>query len=220
MNKYKTLCSKLKIDYKKDLIITLSIIVALLIGFIIMIIIKNIMLAMVFLIMSILYFVIHLSSLNNQLKKLTYAKEIAFNGFYRYVITLLKNDHILYLALQASLEYADEVILDDINELILDVENDTSLQPFLKFMGNFEDETIKQMIVLLYKCQEVGIIDDVIENINECIVNLQDTSINKYIIKEAKSIEKYQMVPIILSALALVIISIFVFSIIGNSNYV
>ena len=76
------------------------------------------------------------------------------------------------------------------------------------------------MIVLLYKCQEVGIIDDVIENINECIVNLQDTSINKYIIKEAKSIEKYQMVPIILSALALVIISIFVFSIIGNSNYV
>ena len=152
--------------------------------------------------------------------KFPLTKEIAFNGFYRYVITLLKNNQVLYGALQSSLEYVDEVLYDDVNNLIIDIEEDTSLIPFLKFSENFNDETIKQMIVLLYKTQDVGVIDEVLNSINVCMVNLQDTSIKSYIEKEEKIIEKYYIYPIILSAGVILVVTMFVFTMIGDGLFV
>ena len=220
MQRYIYICKKLKINYKKDLTI-LSIIVILLLLFSVFITLKvSSIVGIISFVFIFIYVFFHLSSLLDSYKQLIYAKEIAFNGFYRYVITLINNKHILYSALQASLEYVDEVLLEDVNELINDIENDPSLEPFFKFMDNFEDETIKQMIVLLYKTQEVNMISQVLENINNTIVNIQDTSITKYIAKEEKSIEKYHMIPIVLSAVALIIVAMFIFKIIGEGTYV
>ena len=89
-----------------------------------------------------------------------------------------------------------------------------------RLLSNFDDDTIKQMIILLFKTQEVGIINDVLDSINECMVHLQDTSIKNYIDKEEKKIEKFYMMPIILSAAAMLIISFYVFSLIGQGIYV
>ena len=171
-------------------------------------------------VMGFIYVFLHYSNLKSLVKQLTNSKEIAFNGFYRYVVTLLKNNHILYSALQASLEYVDEVLVDDVNQLINDMENDTTMEPFLNFSMSFDDENIKQMIILLYKTQDSGIIDDVLDSINDCIVNLQDTSIKNYIYKEEKKIEKYYMFPIILSAVVMIMVSFYVFSLIGEGLYV
>ena len=87
-------------------------------------------------------------------------------------------------------------------------------------MESFNDETIKQMIMLLYKSQDVGVIDEVLVSINECMVNLQDNSINNYIAKEQKVIEKYFMWPILLSAAIIIVVTMYVFSMIGDGIYV
>ena len=76
------------------------------------------------------------------------------------------------------------------------------------------------MIILLYKTQDVGILDDVLNSINLCMVNLQDTSIKNYISKEEKIIEKYYIYPIILSAAVILVVTMFVFTMIGDSLYV
>ena len=220
MQRYIYICKKLNISYKKDIIV-LSIIALLLLLFsIITSISVSLVVGLISFSLIFVYVYFHFASLNDSYKQLVYSKEIAFNGFYRYVITLINNKHILFSALQASLEYVDEVLLDDVNELINDIEVDPSLEPFFKFMDNFEDETIKQMIILLYKTQDVNMVGSVLNNINETIVNIQDTSIVKYIKKEEKTIEKFHMIPIILSAGALIIIAMFIFKIIGDGIYV
>ena len=218
--KIKILCDRLKIDYKKDLIITIVIFVCFIVIGIVLSFIYSMIIGIIIWVIGFVYIFLHYSNLKSSVKQLTNSKEIAFNGFYRYVITLLKNNHILYSALQASLEYVDEVLIDDVNRLILEMENDTTMEPFLNFATLFDDETIKQMIILLYKTQDVGIIDDVLDSINTCIMNLQDTSIKNYIYKEEKKIEKYYMFPIILSAVVMIMVSFYVFSLIGEGLYV
>lgn len=220
MKKYIYICNKLNVSYKKDLIVLFSIVACLLIFSVFISISVSVIVGVISFAFIFVYIYFHYSSLLDSYKQLIYAKEIAFNGFYRYVITLINNKHILYSALQASLEYVDEVLLNDVNELINDIENDPSLEPFFKFMDNFEDETIKQMIILLYKTQEVNMISQVLDNINNTIINIQDTSISKYIAKEEKTIEKYHMIPIALSAFALIIIAMYIFKIIGEGKYV
>ena len=64
------------------------------------------------------------------------------------------------------------------------------------------------------------IINDVLDSINECMVHLQDTSIKNYINKEEKKIEKFYMMPIILSAAVMILVSFYVFSLIGQGLYV
>lgn len=218
--KYKKLCERLKISYSKNL--TLNVIVSVILSFlsVFLSIYNSIVIGVLILLLLFVYLFLHYVDLKTKEKQLINAKEIAFNGFYRYVITLLKNNQVLYGALQSSLEYVDEVLYDDVNNLIIDIEEDTSLIPFLKFSENFNDETIKQMIVLLYKTQDVGVIDEVLNSINVCMVNLQDTSIKSYIEKEEKIIEKYYIYPIILSAGVILVVTMFVFTMIGDGLFV
>lgn len=220
IEKLKLLCGRLKIDYKKDLIITIVVFSFILAVGVVLSFVYSLIIGIIIWVMGFIYVFLHYSNLKSLVKQLTNSKEIAFNGFYRYVVTLLKNNHILYSALQASLEYVDEVLVDDVNQLINDMENDTTMEPFLNFSMSFDDENIKQMIILLYKTQDSGIIDDVLDSINDCIVNLQDTSIKNYIYKEEKKIEKYYMFPIILSAVVMIMVSFYVFSLIGEGLYV
>ena len=220
INYYKFLCEKLHINFKKDLIMTISIFTILSIISVVFYFIYSPISAILLFLINIGYVSIHFSNLKSLVKQLVYSKEIAFNSLYRYVLTLLKNGHVLYAALQASLEYVDEVLIDDVNELITSIENDTSIEPFFKFMENFEDETIKQMVLLLYKTQEVGVINNVIASIDECMINLQDTSIKNYVYKEEKKVGKYYLMPIVLSAIVMIIISFYVFTLIGEGLYV
>lgn len=220
IEKLKLLCGRLKIDFKKDLIITIVVFSFILAVGVVLSFVYSLIIGIIIWVMGFIYVFLHYSNLKSLVKQLTNSKEIAFNGFYRYIVTLLKNNHILYSALQASLEYVDEVLVDDVNQLINDMENDTTMEPFLNFSMSFDDENIKQMIILLYKTQDSGIIDDVLDSINDCIVNLQDTSIKNYIYKEEKKIEKYYMFPIILSAVVMIMVSFYVFSLIGEGLYV
>lgn len=220
LSKIKFMYSKLKISISKDLAITISVML-IIIGIGIYISIKQMMIFGVMIsAYSLIYLLMHFLSIKSKYKQLVNAKEIAFNAFYRYVITLLKNNNILFSALQTSLVYIDEVLIDDVNELICNIENDTSLEPFLIFMNNFEDESIKQMIIMLYKVQEVGVIDEVLDSINDSIIKIQDTAINNYILKEEKKIERYYFIPIILSALIMLLISYYVFTLLGEGLYV
>lgn len=218
---YINLCKKLKLNLKKECTFTFMMVVALIaLGCILMFVESSTIIGVMIIVYGFVYYFSHYSSLKSSYNQLVISKEIAFNGFYRYVITLLKNKHILYSALQASLQYIDEVLVDDVNDLIMEIENDTSIEPFLKFLDNFSDETIKQMILLLYKTQEVGLVDEVLNSINECMVYLQDSSIDKYIQTESKKVEKYMIYPIIFSVLVILIITSYVFSLIGSGSYV
>lgn len=220
LEKIKFMYRKLKISFSKDLLVTGIIMLTIIAVGMFIAFQKLMIVGIMFSAYSLIYLEMHFISIKSKYKQLVNAKEIAFNAFYRYVITLLKNNNILFSALQTSLEYIDDVLIDDVNELILDIENDTSLEPFLNFMKNFEDESIKQMIIMLYKIQEIGVVDEVLDSINDSIIKLQDTSINNYIIKEEKKIEKYYFIPIILSALVMLLISFYVFTLLGDGLYV
>ncbi|MCI5745646.1 MAG: hypothetical protein MR270_05125 [Erysipelotrichaceae bacterium] len=220
MKNYIFMCRKLNINYKKDLTVTIVIELFFILGAFFLYSMMNQFYGIVTLFCGLLYLMFHFMNLKSSLKQLTNAKEIAFNGFYRYIVTLLKNNNVLYGALQASLEYVDDILINDVNELISDIENDTSIEPFFKFMENFDDEMIKQLILLLYKTQEVGIINHVIESINECITQLQDTSLMRYLDKETSKIQRYYIFPIALSAIVMILVTIFIFMKLGEVIYV
>ena len=220
LNKYKELCETLQISFKKDFIITLSLLIIFLVSGGILLALFQSIIGFFMLIMGICYLFFHFTSLLSNKKQLIDSKEIAFNGFYRYIVSSLENGEILYAALKKSLEYADNILQMDIENFIFEIENDTSLQPFINFSHVFNDENIKQMIIMLYQTQESETTNLVLERINNCLINLQDSAINSYARKEENKIEKYFIIPLVLSAIVIVVVSFFIFSLIGDGIYV
>ena len=220
LNKYKELCETLQISFKKDFFITLSLLIIFLVSGGILLVFFQSIIGFFMLIMGICYLFFHFTSLLSNKKQLIDSKEIAFNGFYRYIVSSLENGEILYAALKKSLEYVDNILQIDIENFIFEIENDTSLQPFINFSNVFNDENIKQMIIMLYQTQESETTNLVLERINSCLINLQDNAINSYSQKEENKIEKYFIIPLVLSAIVIVVVSFFIFSLIGDGIYV
>ena len=52
------------------------------------------------------------------------------------------------------------------------------------------------------------------------LFQIQDEAINEYVEKEVKSLEKFYLFPLILSALAIVLFSVFIFQSIGVNGLV
>ena len=103
INDYRFLCERLRKDFKKDFSFVMSIVALSIVIGVVMMFIYSYIVGVIIIAIGFIYYFMHISALRSMAKQLTNSKEIAFNGFYRYVITLLKNNHILYSALQASL---------------------------------------------------------------------------------------------------------------------
>ena len=217
---YRVLCEKLKINYKKDITLTLIISLVLFLGGIIVIFISQSIVGLFVSFIGMSYFLSHYFSLKSSYSQLIDAKQIAFNGFYRYVVTSLENGEILYSALKSTIEYCDEVLVEDVETLISEIETDTTLQPFLNFAEIFKSEQIRQLVILLYHAQEASNVSAIIERINEVLLLMQDDSIDVYINKEAKKIEKFSILPIALTAIVMLIVTMYIFSMIGSGIYV
>lgn len=158
--------------------------------------------------MLIIYF-FNYSVLIQQYRKLVNSKEIAFQGFYRNLLNYLENNETLFGALNLELEEVDNILLPDVQQLIQDMNEDTSLQPFLTFSENFHNELIKQMILILYQTQESGVLEEVLENINSTLMQMNNKSIETHIEFEKKKIEKYHFYPLLLSAAIIILFAVY-----------
>ncbi len=211
MKKMRFYCEKLQINYKKNLLNLLLKVGALAILSIVAIFTISYQVGIIILCLILPVYLIHSMQLESRYRNLVAAKEIAFFGFYRYLINMLENKIIIYNALKETVELIDEALKPDVLKLIEDIENDSSIQPFIDFSNQFENVQIKQMILILYQSQENAKNAKLLDNMGNTLFQIQNDSLEDYVEKEVKGLEKYYFFPLVLSALAIVLFSIFVF---------
>ena len=209
--------SKLKIDAKKELTMLFGLNVCIIGSLLVLSFVYS--LKFLFLIFPILILIIfyYYYALTKRYNKLINEKEIAFYGFYRNILNYLENNETLYSALNLEKEYIDIILKDDLDNLISDIQNDTSLLPFINFSDNFKNEMIKQMILLLYQSQNSGLQIEVFENVYNTLTIINNKSIESFIEAEKRKIDRYQFYPLILSAIIIIIFSIFSLTSLGGN---
>ncbi len=220
MNNYRLYCDKLQIDFKKNILALILKIALVGICSLLLILFVNYQIGIFSLLIIIPIFLFHIFQLEKKYHHLIASKEIAFFGFYRNLINLLENKVIIYNALKETIDFVDETIKNDVLKLIENIENDSSIQPFIEFSNQFENIQIKQMILILYQSQENSKNAQLLENMGNTLFQIQDEAINEYVEKEVKSLEKFYLFPLILSALAIVLFSVFIFQSIGVNGLV
>ena len=78
---------------------------------------------------------------------------INYFGFFRIYIA---NGESVYLALNKTLEFADDNIKPYIEGLIAEIDKDKSIQPFIRFAANFKMKLIEDIMISIYEMVENG----------------------------------------------------------------
>lgn len=131
---------------------------------------------------------------------------------YQFLINMLANKIILYNALKECLPYIDETLNEDIQEWIVNIEQDSSIQPFIQFSNHFENASIHQMVLLLYYAQENGNKIEMLEEMNQTVFRLQEDAVQIGLNIQIKKLESFSMIPLLLSAIIIILFSLFNFS--------
>ena len=78
---------------------------------------------------------------------------INYFGFFRIYIA---NGESVYLALNKTLEFANDNIKPYIEGLIAEIDKDKSIQPFIRFAANFKMKLIEDIMISIYEMVENG----------------------------------------------------------------
>ena len=216
IRKYKELCKKLKINYSSDATLCIGIFILVTILTIILAILVSYKTIIIGVIIYLLFIYFHISNLNRKYTVLTLKKEKAFKELFISIINNLKNKNSFIESINKSLNLCDEVLIDDINNFLLELENDQSLDVFIRLSDNFNDENVKLMILYLSKFYELCDYEYALFNIEQFCLTLKDNTDEELIIQNTNKINNYRFIPIILSSLSVIIIFAYVFSSIGD----
>lgn len=216
LNKFKTLCTKLNLNYKSELSLCIGLLILTIIMMIILALLVSISAGLIILLIYTLFIYFHLSTLNRKYVLLMYKKQFAFETLFLSLINYFKLSLSLTKALEKSLAICDEVIKDDINQLLFDIQDDMSIEPFLKLADNFIDESYKSKAIYLYSALNCSQTCDLVPIFSNFCDRYNNESIEKYNNEKIKSIEQYKFIPIILSSISVLLIFGYIFSTIGE----
>lgn len=216
LNKFKTICEKLKLNYKSELSLCIGLLILTIIMMVILALLVSISAGLIILLIYTLFMYFHLSTINRKYILLMYKKQFAFETLFLSLIDCFKLNLSLNKAIEKSLAICDEVIKDDINQLLYDIKDDITIEPFLKLADNFVDESYKSKAIHLYSALNCSQTSDLVPIFSKFFDRYDNESVEKYNSEKIKSIEQYKFIPIILSSISILLIFGYIFSTIGE----
>lgn len=170
--------------------------------------------------MMIAYSLLYISILEEKYALLMAEKEVAFGSFYPLLLFYLKNDHSLHQSLKMLLNQCDVLLRKDLEQWLENMQFDSSLAPYLSFASQFQNVYIQQIILLLFKTQEIGYDLETLENMSSALLNIQDQSMENYIEQEKKKISHFAIYPFLLTIFMMLLLGFFIMQQMKGGLYV
>ena len=131
--------------------------------------------------------------------------QIQFINFLAYFNAFVSCGHNVYQALKATADCIQGEIKNYLLELVAGVDNDKSIKPFINFAMKFNNETITQIVNMIYQLSLNGLGIEQLEQMLPLMERLKSITINAYIKKEGDDLNIYLATPL----LGVTIVSIF-----------
>lgn len=168
-------------------------------------------------IVLILFIFLFLGRYDMYLKAINQHKEEEFIHLFTYFGIFIGNGFNVYNSLQKIKEFASDELEQNIGQLILDIDNDKSVTPYIKFSKNFKSLQIKEVMLSIYQMVDEGEGGPYIVQYSHLFGKLSD---EKYANKRVKRIEKLRnmsIFPLIGSAVTLLGLTLLISNLTGGT---
>lgn len=220
MKKFKNYILKLELNYNKELILILGS-ALILTGVIVYVVLTMLSISNLIYCLMGAFFLGFLFYYRYEKRRtfLINKRENEFIQIFLYFRIFLQNQYGIYKALEEVKNFASSWMLDKLDVLTNEIDNDKSVQPFIKFASNFLNPDCENIMISVYQMIDQGVNGSYLASFSK-----EFERINEF--KKANNREKYDNSLKSMTSYALVGAALFslglmfgVISLIGSMNY-
>lgn len=217
LNSLKMKIESLNLNYKKEITV-LGIINALLLVLLIVVVIlkPSIVFIAGIVFMDLVFNYYYLNRYNQMLRKREFKLNLEFIEVFSYLRIYLYNNETVYIALKTINDFASSLMKERIDTLLLEIDSDKSVSPFMNFASKFSNKTIEEVMISLYEITNSGnsdlYLNQFVKNFEDFKNRIEQNEENKRI----KYFETINMLSIVGSGLIIIVLALSVVSLLGE----
>ena len=139
-----------------------------------------------------------------------------FAVIFGYFRIYLHNGFSVYSALKEILNFANQTLKKDLEELINEIDSDKSVQPFVKFGKKFNEIIVKEMMISIYQMIDDGENSDYLAQFELIFDKFSDLLYEKYLRAKNSRLATLSNAPLIGASFLIIVLTIGIISILGE----
>jgi len=123
--------------------------------------------------------------------------EMQFISFLSYFNAYLYSGNNVYQSISKCIDNLKPEIKGSVINLIDHINEDKSITPFKNFADKFKNESINQLVIMIYQYNQNGKGEENISKMIPLLDKLKNITMNDYIKKESEKLNIYLMMPLV-----------------------
>lgn len=160
--------------------------------------------------------VAYISHYQTMEKALSHQREKEFVALFTYFEIYISNKVNIYNALESIAQFASPYIKERIEQLLFEIDNDKSVQPYVKFAHSFQSILIEQLMISVFQMVDQGSNSSYLRQFQLLFDKISEERHSLDISSRLKKIEMLSVCPLIGAGMITIIITIGIVSIIGG----
>jgi hypothetical protein len=216
-NKLKDTIEFVGLSYRKEILKIVLITLALLLGAaLIFYFLKNIMYTIMILIALLVADYMLLTRYNDKKKMLIKARENELITLITYFEVYIRNKNNVYQSFKLIIPYCSNWMKKQVEELIDEIDNDKTVQPFINFAHLFNNISIQSLMLSIYQMVEQGESHEQLTHFDVIFDEISKNRNNEMIEQKKQALSSMSTFPLIGAGLITVSLTISILMILGD----
>ena len=216
-NKLKETIEFVGLSYKKEIFkIALTNVAFLLGAFAIYFFLKNLIFTLIAMVGLIIMDYFLLSRFNDKKRNLLKSRENELIAIISYFEVYIQNKNNVYQSFNLLLPYCSDWMKDKIENLLREIDEDKSVQPFINFASNFKQLSSHSLMLSIYQMVDQGEDSSQLKQFNVVFDELAKNRNREMMEEKEKSLANMSTFPLIGAGLITITLTISILSILGD----
>lgn len=217
MKKIKERIERLGLNYKKELtFMILILVIGVLLSAVSPIFTKQLQYLFIFLLLTIIVEYIYISRYKSMEEKQRKDVQDEFISIFSFFKIYIKNGMNVYTALKEVSQFVGPKLKERFDQLLLDIDGDKTVTPFIKFSKTFDELIIEQMMISVYQMVDEGSNSPYFNQFEIIFNSLSNEMHEKELHSKESSLTTQSVAPLMGSAILIVLITIGIVTVIGE----
>ena len=214
---FKETINFLSLDYKKEIIKIILIILCLtLINVLSFIFVEQMFVCVLCLIISVLFIYLYVSRYASMKERIYLERESEFLKVISYFKIFITNNFNVYQAFEALLPYSSSWLKEQIEKLLVNIDEDKSVRPFIDFSKLFNNLLIENVLLSIYQMIEEGENSNNLNRFSLLFDDIEKANQEALELKKEKSLDSMNAFPLIGAGYITIVLVFGVFTILGD----
>ena len=105
---------------------------------------------------AVIFSILFLTRYETSINKINSDNLLEFTDLFGYFRIYIKNGYNVYNALKEISNFANDNLRELLEQLLLEIDNDKSVQPFINFARNFDEIIVEELMISIYQMIDEG----------------------------------------------------------------